>query len=163
MGADGSREISSGGFVPWDELAGWFDRAKDNEFAGLEPLVTADRYAALLDGARLSPEEKHGAIRYELESYFDEPLEGWMYQLFGVDDSAGRRVVASAIVKGSSWEGLIRVFIGIHCSQDDAVADLKRYGLIDAQDLGEVLPRTRRLTEAQLSARTINTEGYGPV
>jgi hypothetical protein len=145
-------EIDSGGFVPWDELDRWLEDAKAEGCEALKPLVTAERYAAILDGAPLTAEEERQTLHAALYDYFEEPVEGWGYQLLPMPDSAGRQAVMSVIVTGGP--GVLMVFMGIHRSQGDAIAALKRYGLINAEDLWQASPGRRRLSEAQLNARS---------
>jgi hypothetical protein len=147
-------EIDSGGFVPWDELNMWLEKAMGEGCKGLKLLVTAERYAEILDDAPLTAEEERQTLHAVLFDYFEAPIEGWVYRLLAVPDSAGRQVVASVISEGSSWEGVRVVLMGMHRSQADAIAALKRYGLISAEDLGQASPRKRRLSEPQLKART---------
>jgi hypothetical protein len=148
-------EIDSGGFVPWDELNDWLERAVDEPDL-LESDVTEERYAEIEDGAALSADEKHLALRHSLANYFEEPIEGWVYRLLAVVDSAGRRVVASAISQGSSFEGVRMVFMGVYRLPAEAIAELELYGLVDAKDL-EKSASKQRFSEAQLMARIRET------
>jgi len=137
-------EIDSGGFVPWDEMHLWQDRAETDE---LDAVVTAERYEAIGEGARVTAKEKRKALLGLLRAFFAEPVEGSMYQLLAVDDSAGRQVVATVIATDGG-----RTFVGMYRSKAAALRALKPYGIISPKGIDEWRGK-RRSSVAPLESR----------
>ena len=146
-------EIDSGGFVPWDRMDFWRDRAEtdepylNREKGGLNAVVTPERYDAICEGARVTAKEKRKALLFLLTAFFAEPVEGPMYQLLAVDDSAGRRVVATVIATDGG-----RTFVGMYRSKAAALRALKPYGIISPKGIDE-WRRKKRSSIAPLGYR----------
>lgn len=126
-------ELEDGGIILWHEIPIYRD------IYDLEPLrgmVSAKRWAQLDEDGdiRLTRKEEVELTRVNMRLYLEEPVEGWGYQIMVMADSDDRVAYLPVMKYGSSMEGVDIALLGAFVSVDRALAELKRHGIIDADD-----------------------------
>ncbi len=127
------REAADGGFIQWDEIPQYQGSDLPDAFQGL---VSAKRWAQLIEGpdVRLTAAESRELTRMRMRSFFEEPVEGRCYQVMALADSRGREVYLPVLTCGFSFEGVDTALLGAFATVDAAIKEVKRHGIIDADD-----------------------------